>query len=744
MKIIHIAGGGDTGGAKTHILTLLKELSKDNEVLLVSFRAGQFAEAAEGEGIKTAVIDKRLVFASFAALLKTIREFSPDVIHCHGAKANMMGALAKLFYDAPVISTVHSDYRLDYMHSRIKQYTFGTVNAISLRLLDYYAAVASRTADMLIKRGFDPERIFTIYNGIDFSKPKAEVDKKAYLAEKGLQAGDGDVIVSVAARLNPVKDLGTLLRAVKIASDKNPHIKLMIAGEGEDKNMLVSLSNKLGIEDRVCFAGWVPDVDTFFAASDVTIITSLSETFPYSITEGVREGCAAISSDVGGMPDLIDHGKNGFIFKPGDAAELSEYLLKICSDRELRMKFAENLFIKASADFSIGKMKETQISIYETIIRRYKKRKSKKRYGAVVCGAYGRGNAGDDAILKSVVETLRELDGDMPVYVMSRNPEETRLTNRVNSFYIFGVFRFLQTLRKCGLFINGGGSLIQDVTSTRSLYYYLFTLFAAKLMSCRVLMYGCGIGPVAKSLNRKAAAFVLNGSVDIITLRDDTSQKELRTLGVLKPSVRLAADSAMNLSPASEDVTDAYLEDEGLEKDKSYICFALREWKHIDKSAEIAAAADYAYEKYGLWAVFLPAEYPRDIRAAEKAAQLMKSPHTVLKKPRSVGVTIALLRRMRLVCAMRLHALVFSAAGGVPAIALSYDIKVSGFMKYINSDLFIQFEELTLSRLCDMIDRAFSGEIAGKVKESADMLKNREKINRQAAMELLGLQRSCE
>ena len=101
MKIMHIAGGGDTGGAKTHIITLLKELSKENEVLLISLRSGPFSEAAVDEGIRTVVIDKPVVGTSLFLLLRIIREFSPDVLHCHGSRANMMGAITKLFLPYP-------------------------------------------------------------------------------------------------------------------------------------------------------------------------------------------------------------------------------------------------------------------------------------------------------------------------------------------------------------------------------------------------------------------------------------------------------------------------------------------------------------------------------------------------------------------------------------------------------------------------------------------------------------------
>ena len=141
---------------------------------------------------------------------------------------------------------------------------------------------------------------------------------------------------------------------------------------------------------------------------------------------------------------------------------------------------------------------------YEKVIRRSKMRGI--RQGAVICGAYGRGNAGDEAILQAIVSQMRSIDADIPLTVMSRQQLETRLKHRTNAIYTFDIWRFIRILRKTKVFINGGGSLIQDVTSSRSLYFYLFTLWAARICGCRVIMYGCGIGPITHKRNIAIAA----------------------------------------------------------------------------------------------------------------------------------------------------------------------------------------------------------------------------------------------
>ena len=153
--------------------------------------------------------------------------------------------------------------------------------------------------------------------------------------------------------------------------------------------------------------------------------------------------------------------------------------------------------------------------------------KDRKRDGVLICGAYGKGNSGDEAILRSIIASMRSIDPLLPLTVMTRKPEETRLLYGVRAIYTFNVPRFLFSAKRSKLFINGGGSLIQDSTSSRSLYYYLFTIWAAKCRGAKVLMYGCGIGPVSMKKNRRLAGKIIDRYADVITLRDPQSEKEL-------------------------------------------------------------------------------------------------------------------------------------------------------------------------------------------------------------------------
>ena len=620
MKVIHLISGGDSGGAKTHVHSLLQNLSRTIEVTMVCFMEGPFAQEARELGISTVVLPGHNLLHTFRTLKQMIREGGYQIIHCHGARGNMMGALLRKATGLPVVTTVHSDYRLDYLGRPFSRVSYGTINTIALRRLDYRIGVSDAMTNLLISRKFDPDKLFTIYNGLDFTPRTPAMTREAYWKSVGLQADENSVVVGIAARLNPVKDIATLVRGFALAHETCPNLRLLIAGDGEQMDMLKNLARELGVAEQVCFAGWVTDTDSFYNALDINTLTSLSETFPYSLTEGARAGLPTVASRVGGVPYLIEHGVHGFLFEAGDDQALARHLITLAQDPELRRHIGQRLYQRAREDYSLESTLQRQLSIYQAILRR-QGRKTGRRDGALVCGAYGRGNAGDDAILEAIVTELRQVDPDLPVWVLSRNPESTRLTYRVNSIYTFAFPKFLWRMRKTKLYINGGGSLMQDVTSHRSLWFYLFTISWAKRLGNQVMMYGCGIGPIHSPANRQRASRVLQKSVDAITLRDTHSKDELEDMKVTAPEIILSADPTVILPPAPEQAIDGILESQGIDPKGKYIGFALRPWPGFEEKAHIfAAAADYAYEKYGLTPVFLPIERRLDVAAARSAA----------------------------------------------------------------------------------------------------------------------------
>ena len=741
MKVIHLISGGDSGGAKTHVLSLLQNLNKTITAQLVCFRDGPFAEEARSMGIPTEIMGGNNIPRLRRKLTDYIKTGGYQVIHCHGSRANMVGALLRSSTGLPVVSTVHSDYKLDYMGRPLSRLTFGTINAWALRHLDYRIGVSDAMVDLLISRGFAPDRFYAIYNGIDFTPAPPQGDRLDYLRGLGADVDEDSVVVGIAARLNPVKDMSTLVRGFAAGYQKCKRLHLVIAGDGEERDKLAALAKELGVEQQVTFAGWISGgMDRFYSALDINALTSLSETFPYALTEGARFHLATVATAVGGIPHLIDTDVNGYLFQPGDWQALGEHLASLGNDDQLRHQMGEKLYEKASTQFSIQKTVDTQLHIYEEIIRRHARPKN-VRDGVVICGAYGRGNAGDDAILEAILQEMRGIDPDMPMTVISKDPKSTRLTYRVRSVSRMNIPAWRGAMKRAKLYINGGGSLIQDVTSRRSLWFYLHNIQSAKRSGCKVQMYGCGIGPVTRENHRKLAAKVLNVNVDAITLREPDSLDELRAMGVTKPEILLTADPALTLRRASDDETDSVLLRAGIPPHGRYICFALRQWKGFERKAPLfAKAAKYAYETYGLTPVFTAVEKHQDPIAARQAAAGLDIPHYFLDDAGGAGTIIGALSRMELVVAMRLHALIFAAGQGIPLAGVVYDPKVSAFLRYIGQELFTDLDALTEENLRDMIDQAAAQASHPEAQAAAvERLQGMERKNVETARRLLGL-----
>ena len=706
MKIIHLISGGDVGGAKTHVHTLLAGLTKTDEVLLVCFMNGPFVEEARALGIPTQVMEGSLRKA-VRRLERQIREEGFQIIHCHGSRANLVGSMLKKKLGLPTVSTVHSDYRLDYMGRPLARMTYGVINKNALRKMDFWIGVSDITVDMLNERGFDPNRTFVIFNGVPIRTDPPALDRSAYLRSVGIEPEEGLTVFGIAARINPVKDMGTLIRGFSIAVKTCPKIRLIIAGDGEQRQQMENLAKELCPAGTVAFAGWVEDTHSFYSAIDVNMLTSVSEGFPYALPEGASRRCATIATRVGGVPSLIDHDYNGLLFEPKDVETLSRLMIRLAQNPDEVRLFGDRIFEKTKARFSIDATVARQKEIYETILRRFARQKERARDGVMICGAYGKGNSGDDAILISTVQDFHMRDPDLPIYVTSRSPSQTARSIRVKTMYTFRSRKIRKQLKKTSLFLSGGGSLIQDSTSTRSLWYYLNAIRTAKKTGNKVVMFGCGIGPIRRSLNRRYASHIIEKYVDFITLRDQASEAELEKLPVHGVPTRVTADMALLVKPAPAGQVLHFCEANGLDPKKRWMMIAIRPWEGTRQHlADFASAAVYGARTYGLTPIFLAMEPKKDHAICAELAEMtaQKVPCKVVDAPDDAPTSIGLIGMADCVLGMRLHSLIFAASVEVPFAGVSYDPKVSGFMSYLGSELCCDVADVSSEKLRFMID----------------------------------------
>ena len=299
----------------------------------------------------------------------------------------------------------------------------------------------------------------------------------------------------------------------------------------------------------------------------------------------------------------------------------------------------------------------------------------------VISGYYGFTNAGDEAMLAAMIEALTDLEPEIKITVISGNPVDTRQRHGVNAVYRLNYPEIARVLHRSDLLISGGGSLLQDVTSDRSLYYYLSIMMLAQKMNKPVMLYAQGIGPVRGSLAKNAMR-VIGNMVDLITVRDEGSRLELASLGICKPPIHVTADPVLAMHPVDTEIGRSILRRHGAEGASPLVGLSVREWKDWTHYKQVLAhCADQIMEQYGARVVLIPMQWPDDLEAARKVAVRMRNKPAILPDEYTTSELLSLVGNLDMLIGIRLHALIFAAVMHVPMIGVSYDPKIDRFLE---------------------------------------------------------------
>ena len=356
----------------------------------------------------------------------------------------------------------------------------------------------------------------------------------------------------------------------------------------------------------------------------------------------------------------------------------------------------------------------------------------------VISGYYGFANAGDEAMLSAIVGSLRDIIPDIHITVITGNCRMTKEHHNVHAVHRMNFFAIAAAIRRCDILISGGGSLLQNVTSSRSLYYYLFIMRIALLFHKPVMLYAQGIGPVIGSKERQAVKNVLQ-RVAVIGVRDADSKAELAALGVTAPPIHVTADAVLSMHPVDKQIGFYLLKKAGVTGIRRRIGIAVRDWKGMEGfKNEIAKAADALQTAYDARIIFIPMQYPADVRAGEDIARAMKTEAVVLKERYNTVEFMSLMGCMDAVIANRLHALVFASIMQVPAAAISYDPKIDSFIQLIGDTLCGTVENVTAQQLVkNVAGKLEAGQISPEIKAHLNHLRRQSMRNAYLALRII-------
>ena len=672
MKILMLTDRLDVGGAETHIAELclgLRELGMQVETLS---SGGAWADLLESQGIvchrmplcthhpiKLLLLRRRIE--------RLIAGRGYDVLHAHARiPAFLLHGLKRT--GALRVVTVHAQFRSNRWMQRLCYWGERTV-AVSEDLRRYVCDTY----------GLSGERVEVIPNGIDCKRFAPCKEERA----------DGELRVLFASRLDADCALGAelLCRLAPVLSRSYPTVRVGIAGGGgamERIEALASAANRAAGRECVQMLGTVRDLAPVMAEYDVFVGVSRAA------MEASAAGCTVILCGNEGYLGVLDASNV-------ERAAVSNFCCRGCAmassfhlERDLRL-LAEHPDVRkrCAKEGREGILRAfTAEQMCSATAALYQRRRHLPRVGSLLVGGYfGCGNAGDDAMLLGFLEEMRRIAPQVGIRALTADPRRQSerfgvpCSGRKNPIAVW------RALRGADAFVCGGGSLFQNVTSRRSLSYYLSLLCAARLAGCKTVLYAVGIGPVNGARDRRRLAKELNRCA-YISLRDPDSLRYLATIGVERSLLHLGADPALLLPPPPPMRLAALLRENGIATTaEDTVCMVVRQVpRHLWKS--LITAMRLFCTRCGL-RVVLVCLCEEDLGATQAASRLLSAP---IISVRSVEDVAALLQGVRCVLSMRLHGIVLATPGNTPALGIvtdESDRKIPSFVRLSGQELLL-------------------------------------------------------
>ena len=380
IKVLHIITRLDKGGSAENTFLTVKGLDKKRyDVTLMSGpvqdpsqeRRSQVEECGI-QYIHNPVLVRNINMVYDAiALFKICRFLTKekfDVVHTHTSKAGLLGRFAAKFAGAPlVVHTPHGHVFFGYF-GPLKTKIFILLEKLANRMTDKIVALTHREkADYISYRTCPEEKITVIHSGIELNKfqeyPLAE--KTKLKKEIGLP-GDSFVVGTVG-RLVPVKGPEFLIKASQTIIPAHPNTYFLFAGDGPLKKDLQKKAKEAGEEKNIVFLGWRDDIAHILSVFDVFCLPSLNEGMGRVLVEAMAHGIPIVASEVGGIPDLITPGKNGFLVPPKNPEELAKHIQILIEDENKRRKMGE-AGKKMAPRFSHDTMVKNIAELYEELL----------------------------------------------------------------------------------------------------------------------------------------------------------------------------------------------------------------------------------------------------------------------------------------------------------------------------------------------------------------------------------------
>ncbi len=363
MIVAHLTASTFFGGPERQMLGLAQALKPRVRSVVLSFSEGgrcqPFLDAVSEAGFHARALqnDTPWLRAAVRELADTLASLGVEVLCCHGYKADLVGYLAARRQRIPVVS-VSRGWTAESFKVRVYEW----LDRFNLRWMNRVVCVSEGQAVKVRRAGVEPDRVCVIRNAIDVER-FADTDLR-YLRElHDFFPRPRRVIVASAGRLSPEKGFDILVEAAAQVVARDAAIGFVHFGDGPEREKIVRRIATLGLQDTFALAGLRNDLDSFYPFFDLLVLPSHTEGLPNVVLEAFAARVPVVATAVGGTPEVVEDGVNGYLVPPGDASALASRILDVVGDDERRLAMGEAGHRRVSEEFTFA----AQARAYEAL-----------------------------------------------------------------------------------------------------------------------------------------------------------------------------------------------------------------------------------------------------------------------------------------------------------------------------------------------------------------------------------------
>jgi glycosyltransferase involved in cell wall biosynthesis len=366
MKVVHIVPMLCPGGAEhvaLHIVNGLNRQRYEPVVISLMGRMGcDLDRLLDEAGVEVRYLGKHLGFdyRMYSRVYRALRDYRPDVVHTHMQVLRYALPSMLLLKRASLLHTVHNlaDREIEPGMRWLQRYALehGVIPV----------AVAEEVA-VSLERLYGMRGCRVISNGIPTDRyGRPQTPRKEWRAREGF--GDDDVLFVCVARFAPQKNHALLLKAFAQGPASDPNAHLVLVGEGVLRQQLEGQAKSLGLSRQVHFLGLRTNIPDVLGAMDVFVLSSDYEGNPLSVMEAMAAGLPIVSTAAGGVPELLEHGREGHIVQPGDVRGLTDSMTFLLKDREARQSLGMAAARRARKNYDVSTMVLAYEEVYESLV----------------------------------------------------------------------------------------------------------------------------------------------------------------------------------------------------------------------------------------------------------------------------------------------------------------------------------------------------------------------------------------